>query len=290
MSFAIGMVEAAIAPLFMVMGFFAWDRHWSGSAFALNLFKCNLAAMGFAVVVVAGVLASSSLPAATVITPTNVAMLCLSSTLGILMGDYCWLEGMRILSARKIILVDSLKPFLAAFLGWAWFDERLKAAAYLGLVLTAGGILVVELEQDIAKRVESREETEEELVRQSRDPTEKDSLLQTPNDVEPPPQRSESYAERRHNRQHSAATLLYGNVVAYLNVILHTFGATLTKIYGVGMKTWLVRPSVKTKEIEGTFHHWVMQLVMFPYFMIYYAALSVLRVPFLIFPFAYRSA
>jgi len=43
-------LAALAAPLFEAVGFLEWDIHWSkggGSAFALNLFKCNIAAIGF---------------------------------------------------------------------------------------------------------------------------------------------------------------------------------------------------------------------------------------------------
>ena len=45
-----GVVAALLAPLLEAAGFLEWDIHWKkggGSAFALNLYKCNLAAIGF---------------------------------------------------------------------------------------------------------------------------------------------------------------------------------------------------------------------------------------------------
>mmetsp|Transcript_46958 Transcript_46958/g.114564 ORF Transcript_46958/g.114564 Transcript_46958/m.114564 type:complete len:85 (-) Transcript_46958:2105-2359(-) len=49
-----------------------------------------------------------------------------------------------------------------------------------------------------------------------------------------------SYADQRQN-QTTTTTIIYGYIVALLNVVLHTAGATLTKMYGVAMNTWLVR-------------------------------------------------
>mmetsp|Transcript_46959 Transcript_46959/g.114566 ORF Transcript_46959/g.114566 Transcript_46959/m.114566 type:complete len:314 (-) Transcript_46959:2105-3046(-) len=274
--FATGIFEAAIAPFFMVVGFYAWDYHWNGSPFALNMFKCNVAAIGFIIVVVAtGIINENSRRAAKYddassltddgnITDTttdtihilNIVMLMLSSVLGIVMGDFCWLEGMRILSARKIILVDCLKPFLAAYVGWAWFDEQLGAAACLGLVLTCFGVLLVELEQidDHDKSPTSSDTSPAELivVESQQDPTERDRLLDQNRLSSPTPpanttikdQKSESmdssYADQRQN-QATTTTIIYGYIVALLNVILHTADATLTKMYGVAMNTWLVR-------------------------------------------------
>jgi uncharacterized membrane protein len=254
--FATGIVEAAIAPLFMVLGFYAWDHHWNGSPFSLNLFKCNVAAIGFAIVVVVINLAggggsdgggdSDGSVNDNNITVLKVAMLMMSSFLGIVLGDFCWLEGMRVLSARKIILIDCLKPFLAAFVGWAWFDEKLGAAAYVGLALTVGGLLLVEMEQTDQDRNEKSSEIQLTPLTEEDESTsivvsEEDAGLVQRRSSQTTTQRSESYAEKRNNEQHTTATLIYGYIVSLLNVILHTCGATLTKMYGVGMNTWLVR-------------------------------------------------
>lgn len=45
-----GIVAALLAPILEAVGFLEWDIHWKkggGSAFALNLYKCTLAAFGF---------------------------------------------------------------------------------------------------------------------------------------------------------------------------------------------------------------------------------------------------
>ena len=274
--FATGIAEASIAPFFMVVGFYAWDHHWNGSPFALNMFKCNVAAIGFIIVVVfTGIInendqraaqyddeSSSNKDGSIAVTPTDgihmldIFMLMLSSVLGIVMGDFCWLEGMRILSARKIILVDCLKPFLAAYVGWAWFNEQLGAAACLGLVLTCFGVVMVELDQvDGHDKCPSSPDTSPSkliVVEAQQDPTEIDRLFdpnRQPSPTSPlstttKPQTSDtmesSYVGQRKN-QVNTKTTMYGYVVALLNVILHTAGATLTKMYGVAMNTWMVR-------------------------------------------------
>jgi len=46
-SYIFGLLAALAAPLIMTVGFFVWDNNWTGSAFSLNLFKCNLASLGF---------------------------------------------------------------------------------------------------------------------------------------------------------------------------------------------------------------------------------------------------
>lgn len=50
---ASGLLAAILAPFFVALGFIIWENTWkeaSGSAFALNLFKCNLAFLGSLIV------------------------------------------------------------------------------------------------------------------------------------------------------------------------------------------------------------------------------------------------
>ena len=74
--------------------------------------------------------------------------LMLSSVIGIVIGDLTWLEGLRLLGPRRVIVMDSLKPFLAAVFGWALLDEELKLGALGGIILTVIGILLVSLESE----------------------------------------------------------------------------------------------------------------------------------------------
>ena len=43
--------------------------------------------------------------------------------LGIVVGDNTWLRALQLLGARRVILVDALKPWLAAILGHFLLDE-----------------------------------------------------------------------------------------------------------------------------------------------------------------------
>lgn len=137
---AVGLAAALGAPALSALGCLLWDRYWAGSAFALNLFKCAFATILFAVTV--GADGRSSLPSKGSVVP----WLCFSSLLGIIVGDLAWLASMRLLGARRVILVDSLKPFLAAILGGA-LGERLTPIAAGAMVLSVLGILAVALER-----------------------------------------------------------------------------------------------------------------------------------------------
>ena len=50
MTVSSGVIAALVAPLLEAVGFLEWGIHWTnrgGSAFALNLLKCNLAGFCF---------------------------------------------------------------------------------------------------------------------------------------------------------------------------------------------------------------------------------------------------
>lgn len=151
-SFPLGVTAAVTAPLIMTIGFIIWDNHWSGSTYALNLFKCCLASTWFLIVSIATRCESSTANGCDpfpndVFTIQAVGFLILSSLLGIVVGDFLWLEALRLLGARRVIVVDTVKPFLAAVMGWAILGENLKIAALGGVILTVSGVVIVSLER-----------------------------------------------------------------------------------------------------------------------------------------------
>lgn len=124
MSALLGTLAALLSPLLMSVGFVIWDKHWKGSAFALNLLKCSLASLGFLLL---SLLTRLDAPfSASVFTDEAVYYLAVSSAIGILVGDIAWLEALRVIGARRVIVVDTLKPFLSALLGYAVLGEELN--------------------------------------------------------------------------------------------------------------------------------------------------------------------
>jgi drug/metabolite transporter (DMT)-like permease len=245
MSFVLGVVSALTAPFLVVVGFIIWDNHWNGTAFALNMYKCNVTAIGFLIVSI--FVRQFVLGPATegIFTPQKIGGLMVSSTIGILVGDWVWLEGMRLLGSRKIIVVDSLKPFLAAFLGEVFLGERLERGAIIGLILTVLGVALVglEKEEDHTPTKKSEEETIESASgievynEHTRILVGKDKNVQQQQQQQS--STVDSYAQQRKKRgKQSTKELIYGLVMAILNVVLHTFGVLLTKKYGVGMTTF----------------------------------------------------
>ena len=164
-SAASGIVAALSAPFLLDVGFVIWDKHWRGSSFALNLYKCTLASIGFLILSFAtrppGATATSTTaddgddvegrgPAfpPELFTVQSVGFLMLSSTIGILIGDWTWLEALQLIGARPVVLMDSIKPFLAALLGWVILGESLQWPAFVGMALTVGGVVWVSLERE----------------------------------------------------------------------------------------------------------------------------------------------
>jgi drug/metabolite transporter (DMT)-like permease len=178
-TFALGVAAAVVAPLVTTLGFIVWDNNWTGSAFSLNLFKCNLASIWFLVASLATRVSPPFPP--DIFTFEAVGFLMLSSTIGIVIGDFLWLEALRLLGTRRVIVVDTLKPFLAALMGWAILGEQLRPAAFGGMILTIGGVFLVSREQTQVVTVDLVDEVDGALV----DGAERDAIVTTVTEPEP---------------------------------------------------------------------------------------------------------
>ena len=144
-----GVAAALGAPFVMSLGLLLWEKHWIGSAVLLNATKCTIATVFFVSLVPMrvhvwkdglGLNASQEAPVA------RMDMLLLSSFLGITIGDIVWLVALQRLGARKLILVDSIKPGVGACLAWALLGEEMNALAGVAILVTMAGVLVVALE------------------------------------------------------------------------------------------------------------------------------------------------
>lgn len=223
---AAGIGAALTAPFVMTLGFILWDDHWKGSAFALNLYKCSMASLGFLVLSLTTSFKrddqsyrnDDTVFPADVFTVEVIGFLFLSSTIGIIVGDWAWLQALQLIGAKHVIMIDSIKPFLAALFGWVLLGEQLRPAAFGGIVLTVFGIAIVSFEQ-------------EELSA--------DAALQSIECLELTSIEADEETKTKH-RLKSAG--LNGRVVGFglalLNVVLDTYGSVLTKQYGVRLTVW----------------------------------------------------
>ena len=144
MASAAGFAAAALSPALGAAGLFAWADHWKGSALMLNAVKCCGAGAVFAVATAAHAAAAAPLDVDFAVA----GWLVLSGVIGIIIGDSAWLHSLKVLGPRRVVFVDSLKPFLAAALGkYVLGEEVLGPALIAGTLVTTAGVLLVALEK-----------------------------------------------------------------------------------------------------------------------------------------------
>ena len=241
-----GVIAALLAPFFMSLGFFIWDLRWTssqGSAFALNMYKCTVASVWFAMMAgIRGFFIESY--SNEVLTVTSVGYLALSSTLGIIFGDVLWLEALRLLGAKHVIVADSLKPFAAALLGRFLLNEMLHPLGYVGLALTVLGVGVVAWEGS-----ESNQEDIDDKARFDKTPPLPDDQndcdittnpTNTKQEVGPDILSTEDNITAREVSSFNLEEYKRGYACAILNVLADSFGSFLTKQHGTGMTTWSI--------------------------------------------------
>ena len=175
-----------MAPGLMAFGLFVWADAWTYSPLALNAFKCTLGSALFGVVVL--IFYRRPMPGRAVL------WLAFSSLLGIVIADTLWLAALQILGARRMIAIDALKPFVAAFMGWLLLGDVVPWLGYLGVVICALGVYLLNVESA------AKEEDDEDAV-------EVDDVA-VEEATEPP--------------------FLKGYAYATVNVILDVYAATIT--------------------------------------------------------------
>lgn len=280
-----GSLAAMAAPFFMALGFIIWDKIWSksgGSAFALNLFKCNLASIGF---VIAGLIFGFRVGSdddnndhgGGGDTLKSVGFLILSGFIGIILGDLAWLEALNQLGAIRVIVIDTIKPFSATFLGWLILDESIHKVAFSGIALTVLGVLLVSLEGErrnvnVPIPLENDGDEEKDVERTSEhmlidDMNKEDTQIETNNELHGndvnirsdggipvdekqtlPPVQIKLKTKDNNNLQHQQPDIhattqgntRKGYILAILNILLDTYGSVLTKQHGQIFSSWTI--------------------------------------------------
>jgi drug/metabolite transporter (DMT)-like permease len=253
----VGVLAAAATPLLGAIGLFIWSKVWTGDAFALNLVKCSVGTLGF---VVAGVASRSGAWLSNASAEVT-AWLVLSAFIGIVVGDNLWLHSLRVLGARRVILIDILKPFIALGMAKAALGEGVSVAVALGMCVTLGGVLTVSLEEnrtgDEAADVESSDrEYGNTGSRNDTNARDTETDVAETNDIEdvvgavdenPTPEHLRASASSAPRRNPALKTLkppfspsafVGGYVAAAANVALDTWGTVLTKQHGGALNTW----------------------------------------------------
>jgi drug/metabolite transporter (DMT)-like permease len=74
------------------------------------------------------------------ISASHIWLLMLSGVVGIGLGDTAYFETLRLLGARRALLLETLAPPITGVLALMFLDEVLPAIAWLGIVLTILGV------------------------------------------------------------------------------------------------------------------------------------------------------
>ena len=202
----------AVAPGLMAFGLFVWADAWTRSPLALNTFKCGLGGSLFGVVVL--IFYRRPMPR------NAVLWLAFSSLLGIVIADTLWLAALQILGARRMIAIDALKPFVAAFMGWLLLGDVVPWLGYLGVVICALGVYLL--------NVESAAKEEDDGVASDAPPPPADARSSPRRDAAA---RDPDVVEADDVAVEEATTeppYLRGYAYATVNVILDVYAATIT--------------------------------------------------------------
>jgi len=225
-----GLVSAALSPLFMVLGLHVWSTHWRGGAFGLNLFKCAVASSMF--LVVSWVMLEASRGAGEAgdggerdLTHIHrdVGYILLSSLMGIVIGDNTWLQALLIIGPARVIIVDALKPGLAALFGYVFLGEALTWAMAAGIALSTGGVyLVCAHSGDMLQGGQGQEKSEggEKGERAAEGEGAAD-------------QHAQAVPAAAHRKR-----MLTGYLLALANILLDVLGSVLTKRFGKTFNTF----------------------------------------------------
>jgi len=139
-------VSAIIAGIFgpglCTFGLFIWADRWKLGALALNAFKGS-----FASIFLAAIVAATTSNFTDVYTREAVSQMILASFLGIIVADTWWLLALDILGARKMIAIDSIKPFLSIGFGAIILGQSISGLGVAGVIVTTTGIVLVNLDK-----------------------------------------------------------------------------------------------------------------------------------------------
>jgi drug/metabolite transporter (DMT)-like permease len=230
-----GVVAAVLAPLFMTVGLHIWSIHWKGSAFALNLFKCSVASLMF-ITVSWALIASSDDERDTTHLGRDVGYILLSSVFGIVIGDNTWLQALLIIGPARVIVVDALKPGLAALFGYLFLGERVGWMTGVGIALSTVGVYLVCMHSGSVGGLDENKEKKEEGERYI-DSGSSGSGGSSSGDLEDVGTAAAAAAATA--ATNAAATRMFkGYILAFMNILLDVVGSVLTKRFGATFNTF----------------------------------------------------
>jgi drug/metabolite transporter (DMT)-like permease len=121
---------------------------FSEAARRVGGFHVNKLRLLFAACIYGGVFlvrTGSPLPAG--LATDTILWLCLSSLIGIVIGDSLLFEAFTTIGPRLTTLIYATSPIMATVVAWVFLDEKLGAVDLLGIAITLGGIAWVVAER-----------------------------------------------------------------------------------------------------------------------------------------------
>lgn len=115
-------------------------------AINLNLIKGALACVFMVALLLSGSLfgaAEIRLGSLAAISGQNLLLLAASGMIGIGIGDSAYFACLRRIGPQKGLMLESIAPVIAALLAIVLFSEYLPLAAWLGILLTTSGVILV---------------------------------------------------------------------------------------------------------------------------------------------------
>lgn len=77
------------------------------------------------------------------VTQTEMIVLMVSGVIGIALGDTAYFQSVQKLGARRALMLFTLAPPMAALIALVFLGERLDLITWVGILLTAGGVMWV---------------------------------------------------------------------------------------------------------------------------------------------------
>ena len=241
---ALGFAAAAAAPLAGVLGFTIWGKHWTGHPYMLNCFKGCVATIFFALFFI-GFSVIAPLAGAGWergrFTWQVVGWLLLSSLLGIVIGDTCWLQAQQLLGTSSVVLIDALKPGLSAFFGFVFLHEK-PTWGWLGAVLTWLAVSWVEYNKSAANEP-AAEPDGTEMTGSFAASSARQPALRNGDELALNGSADSSAHEPVGHEKFEATLSVYkrrgaGYVCAFLNVLFDSLGLVITKKNGKALHAW----------------------------------------------------
>jgi drug/metabolite transporter (DMT)-like permease len=119
--------------------------------------RLNLLKGAIAIVLLAGtsVILGEAIPA---VSKSEIAVLMISGVIGIAIGDTAYFQSVQKIGARRALTLFTLAPPMAALIALVFLGERLPLITWIGILLTAGGVMWVVTENTHAEKVKIAKE------------------------------------------------------------------------------------------------------------------------------------